>query len=75
MKKLVVGLALAALTMSPSMVVAAQPAAMLDRSASNVGDSEELAGGGFFAVILAVAAGVGLIFLIDSEEEDNPASP
>ncbi len=76
MKKMIVGLALAAVATTHTLAGAAQPVAALDRAGSPVSESEELAGGGgIWAVIAAVVIGVGAIILIEEEEEDLPDSP
>ncbi len=74
MKKFTVGLALAAVALTQSLAAAA-PAAALERSASPVSESEEMAGSGIWAVIAAVVIGVGAIILIEEEEDDLPDSP
>ena len=76
MKKFTAGLALVAVALTHSLAVAAQPVAALERAASPISESEELAGGaGIFAVLLAVVIGVGAIILIEEEEDDLPTSP
>lgn len=75
MKKLIAGLALVAVALTNSLAVAAAPAATLDRAASPVSGSEELAGAGIWAVLAVIAVGVGAILLIEEEEDDLPESP
>jgi len=76
MKKIIAGLALAALATTHTLAVAAEPVAALDRAASPVSESEEMAGGaGIWAVIAAVVIGVGAIILIEENEDDLPESP
>ena len=76
MKKLSVGLALFAVAMAQTVAVAAAPAAALERAASPVSDSEKLAGGaGIWAVLVALAAGLATIIVIESNEDELPDSP
>ena len=71
MKKVIAGLALAAVALTHSLAVAAAPAATLDRAASPVAEGENMAGGaGICAVVLAVVVGIGAIILIEEEEDD-----
>ena len=75
MKKLTAGLAVMAVALTHSLAVAAQPVAALERAASPVGDSEGMGGSGIFAVLAAIAIGIGVIVLIENEEDDLPDSP
>ena len=77
MRKLIATVALSALALGHTAATA-QTEATLARAASPVGEADELAGGGgIWAVVLAVAVGIGLIVLIEDEENnsDLPTSP
>lgn len=76
MKKLITGLVLSAVALSHTMAAAAEPVA-LERTASPAAESEGLAGSsGIWAVLAAIAVGIGIIVLIEeSEDNDLPVSP
>lgn len=76
MKKAIAALALMGLVATQSSTVAAQSAALAERAGSPASESEDLAGGaGIWAVILAIAVGIGIIILVEDEEDDLPESP
>lgn len=77
MKKLIASIALSALALSHT-AVAAQSATAAARASSPVADSEELAGAGIWAVVLAAVVGIGIIVLVEENEDDVddiPVSP
>ena len=75
MNKAIAALSLMGLATAHSASAAAQSVSFPERVASPVDESERLAGSGIFAVLLAVAAGVGIILLVEEEEDDLPESP
>ena len=78
MKKLIATIAISAMALGHTAATA-QTAGSLDRAASPTSESEDLAGAaGIWPVILAVAAGIGIILLVEENEDDadeEPVSP
>ena len=77
MRKLIASVALSALALGHT-AASAQTDATLERAATPVAGSEELGGGsGIWAVVLAVAVGIGIILLVEESEDDDelPVSP
>ena len=76
MRKFIATVALSALALGHTAATA-QNAATLDRASSPLAGSDEMAGGGIWAVVLAVALGIGIIVLVEESEDndDLPVSP
>jgi hypothetical protein len=70
-RKALIALATAGLVVG-STAAAAAPAA---RTASPVGQSEEMAGAGSFAWIIALLIAAGVVAVIASDDDESPTSP
>jgi len=77
MKRVIATIALSALALGHTAAMA-QTDVALQRASSPVAGSDDLAGGGgIWAVVLAVAVGIGIIVLVEDSEDDGdlPVSP
>ena len=73
-RKTLLGLAASGMILG-STAAAAAPAA-LDRSGSEIGASEDLAGVGTFGLLLALLIVAGVVAIVMSDDDDDlPASP
>ena len=73
-RKSFISLAVASLALG-STAAAAAPVARDARSGSRVAQSDDLAGIGTFGILLGVLLAAGLIAIIASDNNNNPASP
>jgi len=73
-RKLIVNLTAASLVLGSTAATAA-PVASEARSGSHVAQSNDLAGIGTFGILLGVLIAAGIIAVIASDNNNNPASP
>ena len=75
--KYLMAAAAASLVVTPAIAQTANPVAVSDsiRTSADMGDSEDLRGGGVIVGLLAAAAIIAGILLLASNEDDTPTSP